>query len=169
MSFQFGVPGWLPLAGDWNNTGSWSVGVFDPSSATFYLRNTTLLTDKGVNVFQYGAQGWLPVAGRWDGLTFGVGVVDPTTETWYIRNATSPGEPSVPRFAYGGPGWTPLAGSWNGSSKLAHTLAAEGSTDLAARLIALQKKQPESDPGSELDTNPTSGRSEDSSSAPTER
>ena len=32
--------GWLPIAGDWNSDGKGTIGLYDPTKAVFYLRNT---------------------------------------------------------------------------------------------------------------------------------
>jgi hypothetical protein len=50
------LPGWLPVAGDWVGTGHTGISMFDPSTATWYLR-----TQAGPGtpdlVFQYGLPG----------------------------------------------------------------------------------------------------------------
>ena len=57
--FQFGMPGWVPVAGDWDGGGHTGVGVYDPTTATWYLRGSAGagFPDR---VFQYGAPGWKP-------------------------------------------------------------------------------------------------------------
>jgi hypothetical protein len=90
-----------------------TVGLFDPSTATWYLHRNT-----GATAFQYGAPGWIALVGDFtgDGQDTLV-VVDPTTETWYISNNLSAGPPSFTPFQYGAPGWIPVVGDWNGSGK----------------------------------------------------
>ncbi len=93
-----------------------TVGVFDPATATWYLRdrNTSGAPDAGA--FRYGAPGWVPVAGDWGGNgTTTVGVVDPVTGTWYLRNRNSAGAPDIAPFRYGAPGWVPVVGDWDGN------------------------------------------------------
>ena len=43
--FTFGQAGagWIPIAGDWNGDGKDSIGLYNPTTSTFYLRNTTSL------------------------------------------------------------------------------------------------------------------------------
>jgi uncharacterized delta-60 repeat protein len=112
VSFPFGLPGWKPVVGDWNGSGAKGIGVFDPSTGTWYLRPAFSTT---VIQFVYGAPGWIPVAGDWnaDG-TDTIGVVDPSTMTWYLRNSNSAGAPSYNPFQYGAVGWVPVAGDWIG-------------------------------------------------------
>ncbi len=93
-----------------------TVGTFNPSTATWYLRNDNSPGAPDAGQFQYGGPGWTPVVGDWngDGSTT-VGVVDPNA-VWYLRNENSPGAPDVAApFAYGESGWTPVAGDWSGA------------------------------------------------------
>ena len=48
MIFTFGAAGagWLPIVGDWNGDGKDTIGLYDPATSTFYLRNTTSLQDQ---------------------------------------------------------------------------------------------------------------------------
>src|SRR5947207_2778144 len=92
------------------------VGAFDPTTATWYLRNENSAGGADAGVFVYGGVGWRPVVGDWngDGVTT-VGVVDPNG-VWYLRNENSAGPPDVAApFAYGAPGWIPVVGDWNGT------------------------------------------------------
>jgi hypothetical protein len=113
--FAFGLTNWIPLEGDWAGSGHYGIGMFDPTSNTFYLEN-----DPGSGkvdfVFQYGAPGWIPVAGAWNHSGHsGIGLVDPTTMTWYLRTELSAGAPDAGQFAYGLPGWKPVVGDWDGN------------------------------------------------------
>jgi hypothetical protein len=83
-TFLFGPAGndWLPVAGDWTNSGKDSVGLFDSTSSTFYLLNRTV-GGPADRTIQFGApnQGSLAVAGRWPGSPFSfssIGIVTPT-------------------------------------------------------------------------------------------
>jgi hypothetical protein len=98
-----------------------TVGVFDPTTATWYLRNSNSPGAPDITPFAYGAPGWGPVVGDWDGdgITT-VGVFDPVGQfgqppaTWYLRNSNAPGAPDIAPFAYGGAQWQPVAGDWDG-------------------------------------------------------
>src|SRR5262245_1838514 len=78
---------WVPVLGDWNGYHIDSVGMFDPTTATWYLRNENSPgAPDAATPFQYGAPGWIPLAGDWDGDgTDGIGVFDPTTATFYLK------------------------------------------------------------------------------------
>ena len=129
--FTYGAAGagWLPIAGDWDGNGTDTLGLYNPATSTFYLRNTTSLqgpTDKGYAdvTFHYGAAGagWLPIAGDWDGNRKDtIGLYNPATSTFYLRNTTSLQGPNDKgyadvAFSFGaaGAGWKPIAGDWNG-------------------------------------------------------
>jgi V8-like Glu-specific endopeptidase len=91
-----------------------TVGVFDPSAAAWYLRNSNSTGGPDIRTFVYGAPGWTPVTGDWDGDgTTTIGVVDPKG-TWYLRNTNGPGAPDIQPFAYGAGSWTPVVGDWDG-------------------------------------------------------
>jgi hypothetical protein len=61
--FQYGLPGWKPLAGDWSGDGRSGIGVY--YGAAFYLRNFTSAGLPDVAPFPYGLYGWTPLAGAW--------------------------------------------------------------------------------------------------------
>ena len=68
-SFQFGAPGDRAICGNWDGTNSSardSIGVFRPSTATFYLRNSNSAGPVDIG-FQWGATGDVPIVGDWDG------------------------------------------------------------------------------------------------------
>ena len=62
------MPAGNPIVGDWNNDGTDTVGLYNPATARYYLRNTN---SAGVadTSFTYGAanSGWAPLAGDWNG------------------------------------------------------------------------------------------------------
>jgi hypothetical protein len=101
---------------------AWGIGSFDPTTATWYLRNSSSGGVPNITPFVYGAAGWTPLTGDWngDGLST-VGVVDgtggtnPDSAVWYLRNSNSPGAPDITPFAYGLRSWIPVVGDWTGS------------------------------------------------------
>lgn len=112
------------------------IGVFDPATATWYLRDSASSGAPTVTPFQYGAPGWIPVAGDWDGDgTTTIGVFDPNGDygeppaTWYLRNSNSPGAPDW-TGSFGGGGWTPLVGHWDGQPQ-----SRIGAVDPATNLV----------------------------------
>jgi hypothetical protein len=103
-------------------------GVFDPVSATWYLRLRNAAGAPDVAPFSYGGSGWRPVVGDWNGDgVASIGVVDPNN-TFYLRNENSAGTPDAGMFPYGLPGWVPLAGNFlgNGRSDIAAFDSATG-------------------------------------------
>jgi hypothetical protein len=96
------------------NYGS-TIGTFDPTTGTWYLRNSNSPGVPDYVPFAYGAPGWQPVTGDWRGNgQTNIGVFDPGTGTWYLRNSNGPGAPDYAPFPYGAPGWRPVTGDWNG-------------------------------------------------------
>jgi hypothetical protein len=121
-----------PVVGDWNGDGRDTVGLYDPTTSTFYLRNTNGLQgpdDHGYAdvVFNYGApnSGMLPVTGDWDGSgRDGIGLYSQATSTFYLRESTQFQGPSDHGYAdivfnYGAPhsNMLPVAGDWDGSGQ----------------------------------------------------
>jgi hypothetical protein len=85
---HFGMSGDLPVAGDWDGSGSGKVGVFRPSTGWWYLDYNGngqwdgCGTDRCIN---FGMSGDQPVSGDWDGSgTAKVGVFRPSTGRWYV-------------------------------------------------------------------------------------
>jgi fibronectin type 3 domain-containing protein len=112
ITFQYGAPGQVPVAGDWDGNGTTTPGVFDPSTATWYLRNSNSGGAPDVAPFTFGLGGWKPVVGHWSGKGADtVGMVDPATGTWYLRGSNSSGAPDIAPFAYGLGAWQPVAGA----------------------------------------------------------
>ena len=108
-AITYGIPGDLPITGDWDGDGIDTIGVY--RDGVFYLRNSNTSGYADV-VVPFGIQGDVPVAGDWDGDgidTIGVyrgGV-------FYLRNSNTSGFADL-AFAYGLPGDVPIAGDWTG-------------------------------------------------------
>jgi hypothetical protein len=131
--FSYGAPhsNMIPLAGDWDGSGRDGIGLYSPSTSTFYLREATQLqgpNDKGFadDTLNYGVggKGFLPVVGDWnaDGRD-GIGLYDQATATFLLRNALQLQGPSDKGYAdlvfmYGSAqgNQLPLAGVWTASS-----------------------------------------------------
>jgi hypothetical protein len=140
-TFGFGDPdrthgqedaNWMPLVGDWDGNGIDTVGLFDPATCTWYLRNS--LSGGYADVtFSYGDPdlthghgdaNWIPVVGDWNGdRGDSSGFFDPTNCVWHLRNVLSTGVADT-MFAYGdasrsrGHGannWRPIIGDWDGN------------------------------------------------------
>ena len=88
-----------------------TIGIFRPSTATFYLRgsNTQGFADLTV---QYGNTNSYPVVGDWTGAgVTTLGVFDPTNGQFQLRNSNTPG-PADETFVLGIAGDQPFAGRW---------------------------------------------------------
>ena len=117
-TYQFGLPGDIPVVGDWNSDGIDDLGVF---------RNGTFIIDSGARgfegfehftTFQFGHAGDVPVIGDWDGNgsdDFGVW----RNGTFYLD--TGPrgfdGVEHLAPYQFGLPGDTPVVGDWDGDGK----------------------------------------------------
>jgi len=120
ISYGTAKKGWLPIAGDWDNDGIDSVGVYNPKTSKFFLRNSNSSTSDATS-FIYGTanKGWLPIAGDWNGDGIDtIGLYDPSTATFYLRNSNTAGKAQI-TLVYGtaNKGWLPIAGDWNGDGK----------------------------------------------------
>ena len=120
-TFAFGAAGaQIPLAGDWDGDGVDTVGLYDPATGLFSLKNSNGAgAADAVFVIASGAGRRLPVAGDWDGDgRDSVGVYDPVAGTFHLKNANAAG-PADAVFAFGArrAGATPVAGDWDGDGR----------------------------------------------------
>jgi hypothetical protein len=113
-SFWFGLPGQVPVVGDWNGDGVETPGSYEPQTGTWRLRNSN--STGGSNVtFQYGGSQYRPVVGDWDGNgTTTIGLFEPKAGTWALRNSNSSGDANL-SFQYGGSQYDPVTGDWDGN------------------------------------------------------
>jgi hypothetical protein len=119
-AFSFGPvrPGLVALAGDWDGDGVDSPGLYDTSTGTFFLKNSSSDGPADV-ILTLGTPGAIPVAGDWDGDGVDtVGIYSPATGVWALKNSHAAGPADV-EFTFGGPGSAvrPLAGDWSGSGR----------------------------------------------------
>lgn len=96
--YVFGATGDIPFVGDFDGDGIDTIGLYRPSTATVYLKNTF---DGGPadREFPYGASGDVPIAGDWgpeDGVDT-VGVYRPDAGNFYLRyeNAKGPADETI--------------------------------------------------------------------------
>ncbi len=120
---------WIPVVGDWNNSGNAQVGLYNQTTATFELREV-LGSSVTVVTFMYGPAGndFLPIAGRWtSGATEDtIGLYDPDNALVFLRDSNTTGVADN-AFVYGSPvyvggslagqkiPWRPIAGDWTGA------------------------------------------------------
>ncbi|MEP7288598.1 MAG: Ig domain-containing protein [Chloroflexota bacterium] len=94
-----------------------TVGIFRPSSATFYLRNANTTGSADLST-PLGTSSDLPIVGDWngDGIST-VGVFRYSTAQFFLRDSNSAGAPIVYSFTLGAPGDLPMAGDWGKTGK----------------------------------------------------
>lgn len=125
--YQFGLPGDVPIVGDWNGDGRDDFGVFrrnDPRGPSYFLdegaRGWTGAT-AGERGYQFGLAGDVPLVGDWNGDgKDDFGTYRPSQGRFYLdegeRGWTGryPGELG---YAVGAPGGVPVVGDWNGDGR----------------------------------------------------
>jgi hypothetical protein len=109
LAFQFGSPGDIPIAGDYDGDGITDIGVFHPSNATFDI---WLSKSQSLLAFQFGSPGDIPVTGDYDGdgIT-DIAVFNPSTATFDAWLSKSQ---SLLAFQFGNAEDTPLSGDYDG-------------------------------------------------------
>jgi Leucine-rich repeat (LRR) protein len=94
-----------------HKSGADTIGVFRPSKATFYLRNSNSAGAPEITI-KMGATTDYPVVGDWDGNgTDTIGVYH--NGVFYLSNSNTTGHVDL-TFAFGRAGDQPIAGDWNG-------------------------------------------------------
>jgi glutamate dehydrogenase/leucine dehydrogenase len=132
-TFQYGPSStdstWIPVVGDWTNSGKAQVGLYNQTTGTFHLREVSGSTVNDVT-FMLGptSNSLLPIAGKWTASVVGdaVGLYDPNSAMVFLRDTNTTGEADS-SFLYGSPvyvggsqagqkiNWQALAGDWTGS------------------------------------------------------
>lgn len=124
-AFAFGgIPGDIPITGDWNGSGSTKVGVYRSSNGLFILDydgdGQLTAADKVFNLGVGTQSGDVPVVGDWNG--------DGRTKVGLFRqgffwildyNGNGVFEPGIDKtYAFGGiAGDVPVVGDWDGSGR----------------------------------------------------
>lgn len=93
--------------------GTDTIGVYNPSLATFDLRNSNTSGNHDVTL-QYGNVGAVPLKGDWNGDGIDtIGVYNPNLATFDLKNSNSTGAHDI-TFQFGNIGGIPIVGDWNG-------------------------------------------------------
>lgn len=123
----FGQPGDLPVVGDWNGTGVTRVGVFRPSTATWYFDmngdgDLDSCTKNKIDACTkaFGASGDLPVVGDWKGNgKTRIGVYSPSTGQWFLDRNGNRKKDNCKKdecaASFGLPEDLPVVGDWDGT------------------------------------------------------
>ncbi len=115
LKVKFGLPGDIPILGNWSRDGQCTIGIFRPGECNFYLSSSNA-PDGAITVFpcSFAQAGDIPVAGDWTGKGYdSVGVYRPSNQTFYLSNSNSQGDPHL-TVQFGQPGDIPVVGDWSG-------------------------------------------------------
>ena len=118
--YNFGITGDIPVFGEWNGTTLTEIGVFRPSTHTFYLDYDGNGVWNGAAVdkqYNFGMTGDIPVSADWniDGIPE-IGVFRPSTHMFYLDyngNGVWNGASVDKQYNFGINGDTPVSGDWN--------------------------------------------------------
>jgi polyvinyl alcohol dehydrogenase (cytochrome) len=108
----YGIPGDVPVSGDWDGNGTRTPGVF--RAGVWYLSNSAT---SGVadTVVSLGNPGDIPVVGDWTGTgRTSIGVF--RNGVWYLQAVPHTGTADF-ALAYGNPGDVPTPGDWGGGGR----------------------------------------------------
>ncbi|MBY0526638.1 MAG: hypothetical protein K2R98_24795 [Gemmataceae bacterium] len=130
IQIQFGTLGDIPVIGHWLGGDFDRIGVFRPSTGTWYLDQfggSDSYRSVGIGnydaavtaVVQFGAFGDVPVVGDWQGTGVShIGVYRPSTGQWFLdtqdraAGASAYTSATAIQILYGTPGDEPLVGTW---------------------------------------------------------
>jgi hypothetical protein len=123
-TFVFGLPGDIPITGDWNGDGHTAVGVFRNVNGVgqFILdSNDNHVFDASDQVFFFGLGTDTPVSGDWDGSGRDkVGIfrnVNGAGEWVLDTNGHQHFDSTSAVFFFGGGNDKPIVGDWNGDGR----------------------------------------------------
>ncbi len=104
-----------PLVGEGGLVLGDTIGAFNPTTDTFFLRNSNDSGAADITPFNLiGGNNAIPISGDWNGDGVDtVGVYNPDTAQFRLINANTGGIVVDTIFNFGMPGWVPIAGDWN--------------------------------------------------------
>ncbi len=121
LTIPFGAPGDLPVVGHWTGDQTTFIGVYRPSTQTFYLSIGNAIGAPVWSIGPFGAANDVPVVGHWCASVGAIGggdkpaVYRPSTNTFFVRCTNeSPGFGIFP-LPFGTTNDLPVAGDWTAS------------------------------------------------------
>ncbi|HYP25781.1 MAG TPA: BACON domain-containing carbohydrate-binding protein [Blastocatellia bacterium] len=109
VMLTYGLPGDIPLSGDWNGDGIDTIGVY--RNGDFLLRNSNTNGFADI-VVSFGVPGDQPIVGDWDGDGIDtIGIY--RNGDFLLRNSNTSGPPQLV-FSLGVSGDVAISGDWNG-------------------------------------------------------
>ena len=115
-NFYYGSGASEVITGDWDGNLGDGIGLYDPTTWTFYLRNCPCGGGNADMTVRMGNFGDKPIAGDWDGDgRDDIGVYRPSNSTFYFHMLD--GDTAPAPIVYGDPGDLPIIGDWNGDGR----------------------------------------------------
>jgi hypothetical protein len=118
-TYWHGFTGTIPVTGDWNGDGITEIGIYDPSSALWYVDYNGNGSWDGTptdRTYWHGFAGIVPVTGNWSGSgSTKIGIYDPSSALWYVDyngNGQWDGTPIDKQYWHGFSGVVPVTGKW---------------------------------------------------------
>ena len=118
---SFGIAGDIPVVGDWNGDGIDEIGIFRPSSRSFFLdlNGNDVWDGMGIDAStpSFGVAGDIPVVGDWNGDGIDdIGIFRPSSHGFFLdlngNRIWDTGIDGV--FPFGTSTDLPVTGDWNG-------------------------------------------------------
>ncbi len=110
-------PDWLPIAGKWQAGGYDSVGLYDPKTSYFHLKNATTSGPTDTAIWYGSANGgWVPLAGDWTKKGYAsIGLYNRSSGAFYLKNSNTGGAADIVLpFGTAGDAGIPIVGDWVG-------------------------------------------------------
>jgi lysophospholipase L1-like esterase len=111
-SFFYGIPGDVPLFGDWDCDGDDTVGMYRAADGFVYLRNSNDFGTADVQFF-YGQSGDIPIVGDWNGNGCDTLAIYRNGSVFLSNQLSTANADKV--FAFGVPGDKPFTGDFDGT------------------------------------------------------